>query len=79
MSIWTVLFFIHAVTRSTACTNLMDLANGDINYDMETIDNKPVDTVATYTCSSGYTLNGGSTRTCGTGGWSGSTPACEGL
>ena len=33
-------------------------------------------TVATYTCNSLYTLNGDSTRTCGSdGSWSGSTPA----
>ncbi len=64
------------------CTHLMDLANGGIAYNMEleTIDNRPVDTVATYTCGTGYTLNGTSTRTCETDGmWSGSTPTCEGL
>ncbi|XP_064386669.1 sushi, von Willebrand factor type A, EGF and pentraxin domain-containing protein 1-like [Halichondria panicea] len=61
------------------CPDLMDLVNGSIAYDMETIDDRPVDTVATYTCDIGYTLIGNSTRTCGSDGvWSGSDPACEG-
>ena len=35
-------------------------------------------TVATYTCDTGYTLNGGSTRTCGSNGmWSGFAPSCQ--
>ena len=57
----------------------MDLVNGSIAYDMETIDDRPVDTVATYTCNTGYTLIGDSTRTCGSDElWSGSDPTCEG-
>ena len=40
------------------CTDLMDIVNGHISYDMETIDNRPVDTVATYTCVTHYTLMG---------------------
>ncbi len=58
-----------------ACIDLMDIVNGHI----ETIDNRPVDTVATYTCNPGFTLTGNSTRTCGSDGvWSGSDPMCEG-
>ncbi len=65
------------------CSDLPSPTNGDINYgggDGST-GSRPVDTVATYTCNTGYTLNGGSTRTCESGGsggvWSGSAPVCE--
>ncbi len=38
-----------------------------------------VGTVATYTCNTGYTLNGDTTRVCVSGGnWNGSAPTCEG-
>ncbi len=62
-----------------ACTDLMDLVNGDVAFDMETKDDRPVDTVATYNCDTGYTLNGSATRTCRSDGvWSGLAPVCEG-
>ncbi len=62
-----------------ACTDLTDIVNGHISYDMETIDNRPADTVATYTCVTDYTLNGDTTRTCESDGmWSGSDPTCDG-
>ncbi len=50
-----------------------------ISYSGDESTNKiPVATVATYTCATGYTLNGGSTRTCGSDGmWSGSSPVCQ--
>ncbi len=74
-----LIILIAANVTALACTGLMDLVNGDITYDIDTINNRPVDTVATYTCDTGYTLNGGSTRTCGSDGvWSGSSPKCEG-
>ena len=73
------LFVITAAVTAMVCTDLMDLVNGGIVYDMKTKDNRLVNTVATYTCDTGYTLNGGTTRTCGSDGvWSGSDPACEG-
>ncbi|XP_064386509.1 CUB and sushi domain-containing protein 1-like isoform X1 [Halichondria panicea] len=70
-----------AAVTAMVCTDLMDLVNGGIVYDMETNDNRPVNTVATYTCDTGYTLNGSSTtRTCGSDGvWSGSDPTCEAI
>ena len=49
-----------------------------IGYNIETASPRPVDTMATYICDTGYTLNGETTRTCGSDGvWSGSTPVCQ--
>ncbi len=39
---------------------------------------RPVNTVATYTCTNGYTLSVPTTRTCGSDGeWSGNDPTCQ--
>ena len=61
------------------CSDLPALTNGDIDYaGAGSSDSRPVDTVATYTCNPGYTLNGYTTRTCGSDGvWSGDTPMCQ--
>ncbi len=62
----------------TTCSDLIALTNGMIGYNMGTASQRPVSTVATYTCVPGYTLNGGTTRTCGSDGvWSGSPPTCQ--
>ncbi len=62
----------------TTCPDLTLPGNGMISYNMGTFSPRPVDTVATYTCTTGYTLNGGSTRTCGSDGvWSGFAPDCQ--
>ncbi len=58
----------------STCPDLTVPTNGMISYNMARL----VDTMATYTCVNGYTLIGGSTRTCGSfGGWSGSAPTCS--
>ncbi len=63
------------VAPPTTCSDLTNVTNGMISYNMETASPRPVGTVATYTCNPGYTLNGGSTRTCRSDGmWSGKTP-----
>ena len=50
-----------------------------ITYSTGSTYNRPVGTMATYSCNTGYALNGGSTRTCQLGWtWSGSAPACKG-
>ncbi len=63
------------------CSDLPSLTNGDIDYGGGgSTNSRPVDTVATYTCTTGYTLSGVSstTRTCGSDGlWSGSPPTCQ--
>ncbi len=61
------------------CSDLPSLANGDIDYGgAGSPGSRPVDTVATYTCDTGYTLDGGTTRFCASGVWSGSPPTCQG-
>ena len=60
------------------CPDLLSLTNGTISYSDGSTNSRPVDTLATYTCGTGYTLNGGNTRTCGSDGvWSGSAPTCQ--
>ena len=67
----TVLLDLHAVM----CQSL-SLTNGTISYSDPTLGEG---SVATHSCDTGYTLNGGSTRTCQTDGtWNGSAPICEG-
>ncbi|XP_064386214.1 sushi, von Willebrand factor type A, EGF and pentraxin domain-containing protein 1-like [Halichondria panicea] len=62
----------------TTCPDLIAPTNGMIGYNMGIASLRPVNTVATFTCDNGYTLNGGSTRTCGSDGvWSGSAPTCQ--
>ena len=41
-----------------------------------TVDSTLPDSVASYTCDSGYTLVGEATRTCTVNGWSGTNPVC---
>ena len=72
-----VIVFFPATTTAT-CSDLTDPTNGMIGYDMETMDARPMNTVATYTCVTGYMLDGDRTRTCeATGMWSGTDPTCE--
>ncbi len=62
----------------TTCSDLIALTNGMISYNMGTASLRPVNTVTTYTCNPGYTLNGDTTRTCESNGvWSGSYPVCQ--
>ncbi len=51
-----------------------------ITYDIGSMNSRPVNTTATYTCTSGYMLMGATTtRTCGSNMmWSGDAPTCEG-
>ena len=57
----------------SVCLELTGFANGDIQLTDETF----YDSVATFSCNEGYLLNGGSSRRCEAGGWSGATPSCE--
>ncbi len=63
--------------RTTTCSDLSVPTNGMIAYDTGSMDARPVNTVATYTCNTGYMLTGDMTRNCGAGGmWSGTDPTC---
>ncbi len=66
-------------TGLTTCPDRIYPTNGMIGYNMGTVSLRPVNTVATYTCDTGYTLNGGtSTRICESDGmWSGLAPICQ--
>ena len=62
------------------CSDLPSLTNGNIDYGGAGSNNsRPVNTVATYTCNPGYTIGGGTTRTCRSGihrVWTGFAPVC---
>ena len=54
------------------CGALTNITNGTVSTPQGTLEGAN----ATYICSSGYGLNGGATRTCVNGNWSGTQPAC---
>ncbi len=60
------------------CSDLPTLTNGIIVYSAGSPDSRPVDTVATHTCDTGYTLSGDTIRTCESdGSWSGFASTCQ--
>ncbi len=70
-----ILLIPSPILLPVVCLSLPALNNGIVSYNDSTLG---LDTVATYTCDTGYTLNGGTTRTCGSDGvWSGSAPVCQ--
>ena len=66
------------------CPSLGAFANGQVSYSPDTTAPHNFGTVATFSCNTGFSLSGGSTRTCGGDGssqngvWSGSSPVCVG-
>ena len=54
------------------CGSLPGPANGRVEFTGTT-----EGATATYSCDSGYRLEGSSTRTCLSSGWSGTAPSCE--
>ena len=58
------------------CGSLPDPANGQVDHTAGT----SLEQTAIYSCNTGYTLVGDSTRTCeAIGNWSGSAPICQGV
>ena len=54
--------------------------NGDISYNESLLRNEgyPIDTLASFVCHYGYTLNGSDSSTCeDSGNWNQQTPTCE--
>ncbi len=66
-------------TISGTCSDLPPLMNGGISYEAGLTDSRPINSIATFICVTGYTLTGGSsTRTCESDGrWSGLAPTCQ--
>ena len=62
------------------CADLPALENGMIVYNMDGSP-RPIDTVATHSCNSGFFLNGAMTRTCvlvgSAGMFDGEAPTCD--
>ena len=66
------LHLIHMHTGITECPQLQNPANGQVSVSGTT-----VGSTATYTCNSGFVIEGESTRQClGSGQWSGQAPTC---
>ncbi len=66
-------------TEIVSCSDLTLITNGDIVYTAGSPDNRPFSSSATYNCSNGYTLIGGTTRVCvSEGRWNGSASTCQG-
>ena len=58
------------------CGTLTNPANGQVSQTAGTTFGQ----TATYSCDTGYNLVGDGNRTCqATGGWSGSSPTCQGM
>ena len=53
--------------------------NGDITYSSVDANARAVDSTATYSCMTGFTLTGNMIRTCQSDGkWNGTDPTCDG-
>ena len=67
-------YLIFIIILAIDCGTLSSPANGQVNIPTTTLWS-----TATYSCISGYRLNGTSIRICeGSGSWSGTAPTCEG-
>ncbi len=72
-----IIMCVFFAVSTTTCSDLTAPTNGIISYNAETMDTRPVNTVATFTCNTGDMVTGDMTRTCGAGGmWSGTDPTC---
>ena len=70
------LFFVSLFLTAVNCGSLANPTNGRVSYPYETTYRD----TATYSCNTGYNLDGSSTRRCSsTGSWSGSEPTCRGM
>ena len=71
--------FVCIYSHAVICSDLPPLPNGAISYNGGSTDNRPINTIATHSCNTGYTHTGDSVRLCQNDRtWSGSTPTCQG-
>ena len=71
--IWYI--FSLSVAGSTTCTRLSSPPGGAVTFSSSSLSSG---TIATYTCYSGYSLVGSSSRIClSSGSWNGSQPYCQ--
>ncbi len=74
-------YYIYHAAEETSCPTLTESAILYISYDdvNETeMNERPVGTVANFSCETGYTLNGTVNSTCGVnGGWYPAPPSCD--
>ena len=61
----------HCLVFDCGMANLTAPVNGQL-----TVDSTLLDSMASYTCDSGYTLVGVAMRTCTVNGWNGTNPVC---
>ena len=66
-----MLMHIYNITLAIDCGPLSNPVNGQVDFSATTHGSS-----VTYSCASGYILNGASTRTCDYGTWSGMAPLC---
>ena len=67
------------IFSTVTCQALSSPSNGGRTYNKNAVGGRyPVDTVVTFTCNSGYSLSGSSTRKCQTSGhWNNNSPTCN--
>ncbi len=69
---------LNLFNKSTACLELPSLANGFIQYGVDTTLGFDEGTIATHTCNDGFLLIGNMAREClASGDWSGQPPECR--
>ena len=84
--IFTAPFFFFCIHAVRCVQESHDIVNGaitytppaDVSFDVLPVGQRFIGTIATYSCSPGYQLVGGSSlRACGPGGtWNGTEPSC---
>ena len=75
------------IFSAVTCPRILWFFFGEVSYSEERIIRRggfsfvfvyPIGTVATFSCQSGYSLSGSSTRTCGSSGsWTSQSPSCN--
>ena len=68
-----LIFYMHSMIAAINCGSPSEPDNGAVTFTSTTFQSQ-----ATFTCDSGYSLEGSSSRTCQSDGtWSGQAPVCN--